>query len=91
MTHLLRSEDYKPCHYKLEEDRVVLGSHVAQLFGVQIARILRGFPSIEDTWPTRENLFAIIMAVESIPWAVFQDINQCLHFDDDWDEVDGVD
>ena len=57
---------------------------------VQIARILRGFPSFRDTWSTRETLFAIGMAVESMPYGVFENINSCFHFADNWDKPDDV-
>ena len=90
MTHLIRLGGYTPRYYKPEVDKVVLGTHIARFFGVQVARMLRGYPSIEDTWSTRETLYAIPMAAESMPRAAFQDIHRCLHFADDWDEPDDV-
>ena len=86
MTHLIRTQGYTPTYFKPEDDKVVLGDHIACFFGVQIARMLRGFPSIRDTWSTREALFAIGMAAESMPRGAFEDINRCFHFADDWDE-----
>ena len=53
--------------------------------------MLRGFPSIRDTWSTRETLFAIGMATESMLRGAFEDINRCFHFADDWDEPEDVD
>ena len=58
MTHIIRSQVYTPTYYKPEEDDVVLGNHIAGFFVVQIARMLRGFPSIRDTWSTWETLRA---------------------------------
>ena len=61
-------------------------SHFLFFFGVQSARMLRGVPSIRDTWSTRETLFAIGMASESMPRGAFGNTNCCFHFADDWDE-----
>ena len=32
MTHLIRTQNYTPTYYKPEEDKVVLGDHVARFF-----------------------------------------------------------
>ena len=91
MTHIIRSQVYTPTYYKPEEDDVVLGNHIAGFFVVQIARMLRGFPSIGDTWSTQETMFAISMATGSMPHGAFEDIDRCFHFANNWDEPDSVD
>ena len=53
-----------------------------------MGRMLRGFPSIDGTWSTRESLTAIGAVKESMPKDAFQDIYRCMHFSDDWDEED---
>jgi len=89
MLHIIRKLGWKPKYYKPSNDKVVLGTHIARFFGVQITRMLRGFPSIDDVWSTRESLFEIGVATESMPRDAFTDINRCLHFIDAWDEGDG--
>jgi hypothetical protein len=59
---------------------------VACFFGCQIARSLRGNPSIDCTWSTHEPLDRIDTCMESMPKNAFRDIYYCLHFDDDWDK-----
>jgi hypothetical protein len=53
--------------------------------------MLHGFPSIEDTWSTRECLFETETCTESMQQGLFQDINRCLQFSDGWDKMNGVD
>ena len=91
MIHIIRTQDYKPRYYNPASDKVIMGNHVARFFGVQITRMLRGFPSIEETWSTRESLFEVDVPTESMPRNAFQDLNRCLHFVDDWEDEDGVD
>ena len=47
--------------------------------------MLRGYTSVHDTWSSREPLFKIGTAVESMPKGAFEDLHRCLHFTDDWD------
>ena len=68
-THLIRTKGYTPTYFKPEDDKVVLRDHIAHFFGVQMARMLHGFPLIRDTWSTRETLFAIGMAALRLPSA----------------------
>ena len=48
--------------------------------------MLRGFPSIKETWSTRESLVAISAVKESMPKDAYIDMYRCMHFSDDWDE-----
>jgi hypothetical protein len=57
-----------------------------RFFGCQLARSLRGNPSIEQTCSLRESLDAIGTCMECMPKNAFQEIYTCLHFDDDWDD-----
>ena len=44
--------------------------------------MMRGHPSMEDAWSTRESLRHIgAMSINA-----FRDMHQCLHFADDWEE-----
>ena len=83
MLHIIRKLGWKPKYYNPSNDKVVLGTHIARFFGDQITRMSRGFPSIDDVWSTRESLFEIGVATESMPRDAFTDINRCLHFIDD--------
>ncbi|KAL7527926.1 hypothetical protein ACHAXR_002197 [Thalassiosira sp. AJA248-18] len=51
--------------------------------------MLRGFPSIVETWCTRESLDAVGAVKESMPKDAYTDMYRCMHFSDDWDEEDG--
>ena len=89
MTHIIPTSGYKPRYYKPGEDKVILGDHVARMFGVQHARMFRGHPSVTHTFSTRESLDEIGPASESLPRDAVQDMHRCMHFDDDWDKEDG--
>ncbi len=88
MAHSITSKGWMPCYYCPANGKVIVADYVAHFFGCQIARSLRGNPSISCTWLTCEPLDAISMYMESMPKMAFRDIYHCLHFDNDWDEDD---
>ena len=90
MLYIIRHQGYHPRYYKPEEDKVILGHHVAQYFGIETCRMLRGFPSIEETWSSCEPLFHIGVCTESMLLGAMYDLNRCMHFTDDWEEDDGI-
>ena len=49
-------------------------------FGRQHARMMSGYPPMEDTWSTRGLLCHISACAESMPINIFQDMYRCLHF-----------
>jgi hypothetical protein len=51
-----------------------------------MARMIAGFPSIEDTWSTRESLTHIAAVAESMPKDAYIDMYRCMHFSDDWEQ-----
>ena len=81
MIHLMLTPEWKPKYYNPSQNKVILADHVARFFGCQAARMLRGFPSIDKTWSTRESLDAIGTVMESMPQDAFKDLYRCLHFD----------
>ena len=90
MIHIMRTKGYKPKYYNptpVEEcNKVTIDAdHVARFFGCQMARMLRGFPSIEETWSTRESLDAVGSVKDCMPQDAFKDIHRCMHFSDDWE------
>ena len=90
MVHLIKTTGWKPYYYNPESDIIILGDHVARFIGVQSARMLHGFPSVEDTWSSRDALDAVGTAKESMPRAAYQEIARCLHFTDNWQEHEHV-
>ena len=80
---------WKPYYYNPESDIIILGDHVARFISVQSARMLHGFPSVEDR-SSRDPLDAVGTAKESMPWAAYQKLSCCLHFIDDWQEHEHV-
>ena len=74
MIHIMRSKAFTPRFFDPPAGIVITGDNVARFFGCQMGRMLRGFPSINATWSTRESLTAIGPVMESMPKNVFQDI-----------------
>ena len=91
MIHLIRTAGYTPRYYDPASGKEILAHHVARYFGVETARMLRGFPSYEETWSSRESLLEIGIAVESMPLGAMQDMNRCMHFCDDWEIDESID
>jgi hypothetical protein len=90
MTHCITTKRWTPKYYDPSMDeKYITADHVARFFGCQLARSLRGNPSIERCWSTRESLDAIGTCMESMPKNAFEDMYRCLHFDDDWDVEEG--
>lgn len=71
------------------DEKYIAADHVARFFGCQLVRTIKGLPSIDDCWSTREALDAVGTAKESMPRSAFVDMHRCMHFADDWDEEDG--
>ena len=100
MIHIMRAEEkpYKPRHYNPMPDpsnpkdvkKVITANHVARFFGCHMGRMLKGFPSIEETWSTRDSLSAVGPVIESMTQDQYIDIHRCMHFSDDFDAVDAV-
>ena len=53
-----------------------------------MARMIGGFPSIKDSWNTRDPSDHVWVAAEVIQQSAYEDIGRCLHFTDNWDETD---
>jgi hypothetical protein len=91
LIHIIKNEVYKPCHYNPQDGITITADYVAQFFGCQLVRGLKGMPLIIDCWSTRKLLDTIGTVKESIPLGCFQDIYQCLHFADNMaDEEDKI-
>ena len=90
MVRLITTSNYKPRYYDSLIDKVIMGTHVARYFGCSIARMLCGFPSIDDTFLTREPLFHIGLCTESMPKGALYDMARCMHFCDDWELDNGL-
>jgi hypothetical protein len=80
--------NWKPRYYKPDEGLIILTDHIARFYGCQLARSNDGFPSIDDSWSTRDplDLEAIGPAKECMPRDAFRDMYRCMHFNDDFDE-----
>ena len=59
--------------------------HVARLYGVIMARMLSGDPSISNMYDSRSWFNHCAPAVESMPKDCLQDLHRLLHFVDDWE------
>ena len=86
MVHIISSKQYKPRYYNLYRGFTITSDHVSIFFGCHMGRMISGFPSVEETWSTRESLDAVGAVKERFPQDAFRDMYQCMHFSDDWDE-----
>jgi hypothetical protein len=77
MLHIIQKKGFKPKYYNPSIGRVVTADHVARFYGCHMARMLRGFPSIAETWSTREALDAIGPVKESMPIDAYTDMYRC--------------
>ena len=59
--------------------------HVARLYGIIMARMLSGDPSIVNMYDSRSWFNHCAPAVESMPRNCLQDLYRLLHFVDDWE------
>jgi hypothetical protein len=89
MMEIMRKQAFRPEHYDPFDEGYTMADHVARFFGCQLVHAIKGLPSVNDCWSTRELLNAIGMAKESMPCGAFSDMQWCMHFADDWDEEDG--
>ena len=89
MLHIMKVKYFKPCYYDPMDEKHITADHVARFFGCQLVRAIKGLPSIDDCWNTREALDAVGTAKESMPRGAFVDMHRCMHFADDWEEEDG--
>jgi hypothetical protein len=78
--------NWKPRYYKPDEGLIILTDHITRFYGCQLARSNDGFPSIDDSWSTRDPLEAIGPLKECMPRDAFRDMYRCMHFNDDFDE-----
>jgi hypothetical protein len=86
MTYLMTTHKWKPRYYKPDEDTIILTDHITRFYGCQLAQSNNGFPSIDESWFTRDPLEAIGPLKECMPRDVFRDMYRCMHFNDDFDE-----
>ena len=85
MLHIVRNKSYKPKYFNPLIGKKITADHVTRFYGVHIARMIKGFPTIEETWDTRDSLNHVSSAAESMPKDAFIDIYRCMHFSDDWE------
>ena len=86
MLHLVLHNTYTPQFYRLQEDHVITGNHVAQCFGCQHARMLKSHPSMKDVWSTRKLLSHSGACAKNMIINAFQDMYHCLHIANKWEE-----
>jgi hypothetical protein len=89
MIEVIRKQAFKLNHYNPFDEKYITANHVAQFFGCQLVRAIRGLPLVNDCWSTRKVLDVIGTAKESMPHGAFLDMQRCMYFVDDWDEEDG--
>jgi hypothetical protein len=86
MLHIIAKHSFKPKYYSPSKRHIIQATHVARFYGVHMARMIAGFPSIDDTWSSRESLKHVAAAAESMPKNAYQDMYRCMHFSNDWEE-----
>ena len=91
MMELVLHDGYNPRFYKPKDDYVILADHVARSFGCQHARMMKGHPSMEHSWSTRDSLFHVELCAKSMLLSAFMDVHRCLHFANDWEDDSDAD
>jgi hypothetical protein len=66
MLHVIKTKGWVPKYYRPSNEKYIRANDVACFFGCQLTRSLRGNPSIEQCWSTRELLDAIGTCMESM-------------------------
>jgi hypothetical protein len=84
MTEIVRNREYKPERYNPFDRKLITADNVARFFGCQLAHAIKGLPLVMNCWSMRESLNAIGTVKESMPRGAFSDMQQCMHFADDW-------
>jgi hypothetical protein len=85
MLYIMHAKEFKPKYFKPSKELTIQAHHVARFYGVHMARMIRGFPSIEETWSSRESLDHVGAAAECMPKDAYIDMYRCMHFSDDWE------
>jgi hypothetical protein len=85
MTHLM-SKGWKQQWFYPNGGNVILLDQVARMFGCQQCWLIRGFPSVDDSWSTRCPIDAIAPLKECMPRDAFSDMFRCIHFLDNFDD-----
>ena len=74
MIHIMKDESFTPSHFYPMDEKYIQADQVACFFGCQLVRVIKGLPSVDDCWSTREALDAVRTAKESMPCGVFSDM-----------------
>ncbi|KAL3798584.1 hypothetical protein ACHAW5_000574 [Stephanodiscus triporus] len=88
MIHIMKDELFRPRYFDPMDKKYTQADHVARFFGCQLVRAIKGLSSVNNCWSTHEALDAVGTAKESMPRGAFSDMQQCMHFADDWEEED---
>jgi hypothetical protein len=78
--------NWKPRYYKPDEGLIILTDYIARFYGCQLARSNNGFPSIDNSWSTRDPLEANGPLKECMLCDAFRDMYRYMLFNDDFDE-----
>ena len=89
MIHIIRNDAFKPAHFDLFDEKYISVDNVASFFGCQLVQAIKGLPSVNNCWSTRNALDAFGSAKERMPCGAFSDMQRCMHFADDWEEKEG--
>ena len=90
MVWIMKEKKWKPRYFDPEKGFTIQGHMVKRYYGCHMARMLRGFPSMDDAWSTREPLDSIGSLKECMTKNAYEDMYRCMHFSDNWDEKDGA-
>ncbi len=89
MIPIIQNDAFKPAHFDPFDEKYISADNVARFFGCQLGRAIKGLPSVDNCWSTREALDAVRTAKENMPCGAFPDMQQCMYVTDDWEENKG--
>lgn len=82
MDHIIQTDGFKPKYFDYAKGKTIAEDNVAQFFGVQAARMMKGNPSIDDMYSTRKNLDVVQKTIAAMPNGVFSGMHQYMYCTD---------
>ncbi len=89
MIHIIRNDAFKPAHFDPLDEKYITADNIARFLRCQLVQVIMGLPSVDNCWSTREALDAVGTAKKSMPHGAISDMQQCMHFSDNWEEKEG--
>jgi len=74
MIHIMKDELFLLAYFDPMDEKYIQADEVTRFFGCQLVHAIKGLPSVDHCWSTREALDAVGTAKESMPCSAFSDM-----------------